>query len=115
MNELFVELIKQVPNAVAVIVMAYLFLKAEKEREERREANAKEIEQSRREHNIFINNMWAISIKQVVESQNAASETIAQTLAEHEKASQERYERMKVTDQLIKAVQELTMAREVKP
>jgi len=106
MNELLVELARQIPSAVAVIGMAFLFLKAEKEREERRVVNAKEMEKERRDHELMINNMWATYIKTLADKQDEAYVAIAEALADHEKASSERYERMGITKDLLKAVKE---------
>jgi hypothetical protein len=106
MSDLLNELARQIPNAVAVIIMAWLFLTFERQREERRIKNAEDLEKERRQHELHINNMWATYIKQLVASQNEAFESIAQTLAEHERASRERYERMGITDALIQAAKE---------
>jgi len=106
MDNLLNELAKQIPNAVAVIVMAYLFLHFQKLNDERRESNAKEQEVERRQHELEINNMWAVYIKQLVENHEESFRVIAKTIADHEKASEERYEKMNITKDLIAAVKE---------
>jgi hypothetical protein len=104
MSEWAIELIRQVPNAAAVILMAYLFLKAEKEREERRVSNAKEMEAERRTHELNINNMWASYIKNIIDHQDDMSSALMKSISDHETASKERYEKMRITQELIDAV-----------
>ena len=104
MDNLGIELIRQVPNAVAVIFMAYLFLKAEDQRETRRTENAKEMEKERRDHELAINNMWANYIKSIIDHQDEMMAVQAKAIAEHERSSQERYEKMRITQELIDAV-----------
>jgi len=106
MNEVLIEMAKQVPGALAVIGTVYLFLKAESERENRRIANAKEMEMERRAHEIEKNNMWSSFIKNLIDSQNNASAVISNALAEHEIASKERYEKMGITNDLLKVAKE---------
>jgi hypothetical protein len=106
MENLLTELAKQIPNAVAVIAMAYLFLYFQKQADERREAAARDKAQEDRAHNLQVNNMWAGYIKQLVENHEESFKSIARTLADHEKASEERYEKMNITNDLIRAVKE---------
>jgi len=114
MNDVLVEMARQIPSAVAVIGMAYLFLKAEKEREERRVVNAKEMEKERRDHELMINNMWATYIKTLVDKQNETYLAIAGALESHEEASKDRYERMGITKELLQAVKQTIITPEEK-
>jgi len=104
MENILTELAKQIPNAVAVIVMAYLFLHFQKQAEERRVNDAKEQSKERRQHEAQINNMWAGYIKQLTENHEETFRAIAKALADHETSSQERYDKMRITQDLIEAV-----------
>jgi len=106
MNEVLIEMAKQVPGALAVIGTVYLFLKAENEREQRRITNAKEMEMERRAHEIEKNEMWSSFIKNLIDSQNNSSTVIANAIAEHEVASRDRYEKMGITNDLLKVAKE---------
>lgn len=97
-------MVKQVPSAAAVIGMAYLFLRAEEKRELRRVEDAKEKEKERRDHELQINNMWASYIKSLIDKQDETYELIAKSLSEHEKSSQERYDRIGITKDLLVAI-----------
>lgn len=111
------ELIKQAPWAAAYILTVYMFLQFisrsedkrmqhEKDLEDKRIAAAKEREKERRDHELIISNMQAQNMKQILEAQEKNNEVIATTLAEHEKASRERYERIGITKDLITAVKD---------
>lgn len=95
-----------VPAAVAVILTVWMFLRAEEKREERRETNAKDKENERRAHELRINEMWVANIKTIVAKTDNTFRMISQALQEHEEASAERYERMGVTQNLIKLAKE---------
>lgn len=102
---------KQAPYIVALIVLVGLFLATEERREKNRVANAKELEDRREAHEREINNMWANSIKMIVESQDKSHQMMMESLKQHELASRERYERMAKTDDLIQAVRERNAGR----
>jgi hypothetical protein len=109
MDPLFSAVIKaleQIPNALAVIVMAYLFIRAEAEREERRIENAKTHEAERRAHELQINNMWATFFKNISDDQAKANNLIIKAIQSHEEAAEERYKKMRITQDLIQAVRE---------
>ena len=91
------KLIEQVPSAAAVIVMALMFLRTLEKLEATRSANAKQLADDRRAHEIEINNTWARFIKQIAEEQNAGLKTLVNQIQQHEERSQRRYERMNVT------------------
>lgn len=100
------ELIKNLPVAAAMIYIVMLFLNAENKRAQQHIENAKIVEQQRKEHDLQISNMWATSFKQLVEQVNIGQQAIANALSEHEQASRERYERMGITDDLLKLAKE---------
>jgi hypothetical protein len=98
--------LEQIPNALAVIVMAYLFIQAEAQRETRRIENAKQHEEERRAHELQINNMWASFFKNISDDQGKANALIIKTMQQHEDAAEERYKKMRITQDLIQAVKE---------
>ena len=55
-SDAWVEMAKQVPAALAVVLVVMLFLKAEDTREVRRIANAKEIGDTQRAHEVQLEN-----------------------------------------------------------
>ena len=114
MEGIFSELIKQAPTAAAIILVAYMFLQAEKQREERRVeadkkseetrvANAKALEQERQAHERDINNMWANFVKRLIDEQAKSFRDVVSEIHRHEDSAQKRYERLKITRDLKKA------------
>jgi hypothetical protein len=105
MDNIFLELIRQIPNAAAVIVTVYLFLQDRQRAEESRVANAKELEAERRTHELQINNMWAQFLKNLSDDNAKNLKEIIEEIHRHEDASRERYDRLKITQQLHQAAQ----------
>ena len=103
-DTIYIELIKQAPYIAALIVLVAIFTWTNDRNEVRRVENAKALEAQREAHERDINNMWANSIKSIVEQQNQTSQVIMAALKEHDKASQERYDRIGITNDLIQAV-----------
>jgi hypothetical protein len=105
-DTIYIELIKQAPYIAALIVLVAIFLWTEDRRESKRVQNATELENRRELHEREINNMWANSIRMIIDQQNQTSQAIMAALKEHDKASQERYERIGITNDLIQAVKD---------
>lgn len=116
-TSVWVKLIEQAPSAAIIVVVVYMFLtylgKLEDKRmahdtdaEKQRTENAKERERERRDHEIQIASLQANAMKQMLEQMDTGMETIAKTLAEHDKASRERYEKIGMTKDLIAAVKD---------
>ena len=105
-NEVWTEMIKQSPLAAALLVMVFLFLRHIKEAEAARTENAKQASEAQRAHEVQMNNMWAINIKQLVEQMTHSHEELARILEQHDKADAERYERMGITKDLISAAKD---------
>ena len=112
MTDALIEAAKQVPAMVVLVAIVWLFLAAEDKRDAQRVANAKQLEQersinaqrleeARQKHESEMNAMWASHIKSLVETQREIYKAIADTLSDHEKASQERYEKMGITKDLL--------------
>lgn len=94
-----------------------LFMWFEAKREDKRIANAAELETRREKHEIEIedkreahdrdiNNMWAGYIKTLIDQQSLTSKALMDTITAHEESSQERYDRLGITQELIDAVKE---------
>lgn len=107
MNEVFLEMAKQVPVGLAMIFIVYMFLTNENKREEQRTALAKDREQERRNYEIQINSMWASNIKAIIDQINTGNDKIVNALVDHEKMSKERYDKMGITGDLLDAAKEL--------
>ena len=117
MDSIFAKLGEQIPYIVALLVLVYMNqlseVKREQQRvenakalEDRREKHEKELEDKRQVHDRDMNNMWASYIKSIIDQQNQAFTALMKTINEHELASQQRYERMGITNDLIEAVKE---------
>lgn len=106
MDETLKELAKNIPVAVAMIFIVWLFLSNDNKREEQRIANAKSMEQERKAHDLQVNAMWATSFKQLVDTVQDGQVQIVAALKEHERASRERYEKMGITKDLFDAAKE---------
>jgi len=104
MSDVWIKFIEQAPWAAAIIFTVYMFLRHLKELDAARSLNAANMAKERREHELQINNMWAVNIKTLIDKHDETTTMIASALAEHEKASEERYNRMSVTKDLIAAV-----------
>lgn len=106
MNDVWIKFIEQAPWAAAIILTVYMFLKYLKEQEAARALNAAAMAKERREHELEINNMWAVNIKTMIEKQDDTFTAIATALAQHERSSQDRYDKIGITKDLIRAVKE---------
>jgi choline-glycine betaine transporter len=116
-DQVLIEIGKQAPWAVVLLVVFFVFLKHMRETETARMAHeekletqriaaAKERETERRAQESNNNNMWANNIKTITERWEQTTKTIAEALAEHERASRERYDKMRVTQDLLDAAKE---------
>lgn len=116
-STIYIELIKQAPYIAALIVLVGIFiwdgnrreegrLRSDKDLEDLRVKNATELEDRREKHEREINNMWANSIKMLIDQQDKAHQVMMSALKEHDKASQERYDRIGITNDLIQAVKD---------
>lgn len=79
-------------------------------REAERVKNAKELRAQDQAHQRELANMQANNIKTMVDTINQSHREITQALAHHENESQERYERMTITQDLIDAIKEKATA-----
>jgi hypothetical protein len=102
MDETLKALAVNVPAAVAVIATVWMFLRAEEKREERREANAKSKDQENKSHELMMGQMWATHIDSLMMKTDETFKLLANALSTHEKASKERYDRMQITQDLVK-------------
>jgi hypothetical protein len=102
----WLEMGKQAPYVALMIVLVVVFLNYIQKGEASRVQNARDLEDKREAHERDINNMWANSIKLIVDQQEKSHQAVMEMLKQHEQASRERYERMAKTDDLIKAIQD---------
>lgn len=107
MNEVYVEMIKQIPLGAAMIAIVWLFQTNENKREEQRINNAKERQAEQRAFDLQVQSMWANNIKGLIDKVDEGQKIIAMALNEHERASRERYEKMGITDDLLQAAKEM--------
>lgn len=113
---------EQAPYLVIILLLVYLFLNYigklddkrmafDKDMEKTRTENAKERERERREHELTLANMQAQNMKQLIDNISQTMKNVADALAEHERASQIRYEKMGITDDLLSAAKEAMKKR----
>jgi len=76
--------------------------------EARRETHEMQMQTRQLEQDRTINQLWASYIQQIVNEIKAGNTAIIQKITEHEEESTERYERMGITKDLLKAASEKT-------
>jgi hypothetical protein len=114
-----VAIISELIKASPYLAFILLFLWVEAKREDRRVLNAKALEDRRETHekemqarqlqqDRDINNLWASYIQQIVDEIKTSNRAIMQRIDEHEKESEDRYERIGITKDLLKAASERT-------
>lgn len=112
MDPLFVEMLKQSPTAAALIIVTYLFLRAQKEQSERhieserqaelaRTNNATALERERQKHEREVNNMWANYLKNLTASVNDGLKALMAEMNANEDRALERYNRLSYTGKSI--------------
>jgi hypothetical protein len=113
MESAFLKLIENAPWAAVMIWVVRMFLQAEKEREVKRTADAKEVgdvqrahdlqmEQVRHGRELEINNLWASTVKNMMTTQDATSQEIANVLADLKTTIVEQYKNLGITQDLYK-------------
>lgn len=102
MDSLWAELARNIPSAAAVIFTVYIMSYFEERREKRREDNAKDKSQEDRAHETKMQEMWRDTFNLMNNKTDETFRLIAEMVDNHEKASVERYERMGVTQDMIK-------------
>lgn len=125
MDNVLIEMAKQVPAALMVGAVVWMFLKAaEKERAERT-ANAKEVsevqrshelqmEQSRRGRELEINNLWASTVKNIMTTQDTSNQTIVAAIKDMHAEMITQYEKMGITKDLYDAAKKVLNSRNAK-
>lgn len=114
---LFTKLAEQVPNLVVFLIIVYMMQKNNEKQdlqrvenarrlEDKREAHEKSLEEKRQAHDLQMNNMWANYIKNLIDQQAQTFKMVADMLKDHEQASQDRYEKMQITKDLLDAARE---------
>jgi len=106
MENLWAELARNIPSAAAVIFTVYIMSYFDEKREVRREANAKEKSKEDREHEIAMQAMWRDSFNLMNNKTDETFKLIAEMVDNHEKASTERYNKIGVTQDLIRLAKE---------
>jgi hypothetical protein len=118
MDNWVIELIRQVPSAAAVIGTVFLFLRHIEKENQHQADRAKEKAVEERAHQIDINSLWANTIKEAMEQTDKTAVTTTQMivdkLGDMNKDIQEKYEKMRITQDLIDAVNGLRKEKEKK-
>ncbi len=111
MNEVLIEMAKQVPAALAVVGVVWLFLRYMENQELKRIANTKEIGDVQRAHEIQMqnvqrgrdlemNNLWASTVKNIMDNQNKSSAEITAAITKMQEEMVMQYEKMGITKDL---------------
>lgn len=101
---MFEEVLK---NSVAPVVIAALFLWFMDRAEKQRIENAKTFSQEQRTHESIVFNLFASAMKQMIGEVVQANKDVAEAIAQHEKASQDRYERNGNTQEILEKINEV--------
>lgn len=94
------------PGAIAVIATVFVMLFFEEKREKRREENAKAKAMEDRAHEIQMQKMWGDNVELIVKKMDETFKLIADNLSDHDKAEEERYKKMHITQDLVKMAEE---------
>jgi len=117
MDTVLLEMIKQVPAAAAVLGTVFLFLKAMREERIDRALNAKDIRDKQMAHDVQLsglsrsrdlemNNLWAVTVKNIIAAQNTSMESIIDAVADLKKTTVEQYVKLGITQDLFKIAKE---------
>jgi hypothetical protein len=117
MDEAVLELVRNLPAAAAVMFTVYIMLYFEERREKRREENAKSKSQEDRDHEVTIAQMLHNNILTITNSHKETAQLILDRtnetfmgikddLEDHERSSKERYDRMQITQDLVRLAKE---------
>jgi hypothetical protein len=118
MNDVLIEMAKQVPSALAVIGTVFLFLRAAKEERAERANNAKEATELQRGHDVQmqqlqrsreleVNNLWATTVKNVVAQQDTSYQAIVSAIKDMHEEMNSQYEKMGITKDLYDAAKKV--------
>jgi len=127
-DSVLLEIAKQIPFAVILFGVIVVFLKYlerqtdknlahEKEMEAMRIAAAKERNADQREFDAETRNLWAVNFKNIVDRQEQMFQMLGERMKEtaniyaaalddHDRKSEERYEKMGITQDLLQAAKE---------
>lgn len=111
------DIARQAPYIAALLIIVAAFLgymrsEADKNREHDKQLeltrveNAKQREAERRVHESAISNMYANAFKSLVDQINDNNKAIVDALKQHELNDQERYDKMKITQDLLNTARE---------
>ena len=117
MDNTIFEMAKQVAAAMAVVGTVYLFLRSMREERIDRALNAKDIREKQMAHDVQLsqltrsrelemNNLWAVTVKNMLAAQNVAMESIVDAVADLKKTTVEQYVKLGITQDLLKTAKE---------
>jgi hypothetical protein len=112
MEQAIIEMIKNAPWAAALILIVKMFLQAEKDREVKRTADAKEAGDVQRAHELQmanaqrgreleINNLWASTVKNMMSDQSKNNQEFVTVLKDFKDTILEQYKKMGITQDLL--------------
>jgi hypothetical protein len=96
-----------IQNSVAPVIITAIFLWFMDRAEKQRAENAKALELERRNHESIVFNLFASTMKQMIVEVTDSNERIVDSIDKHEEASQERYDRNKNTQEILKKIKEI--------
>lgn len=102
MDAILSEMTRQLPSAVAIIAVVWLFIKNDERKDKAREENARQMSAERREQERANNQMWTNLVTSITAKQDETFKLISDALADHEINSAERYKRIGATQELLK-------------
>lgn len=103
MGEVWIEALKQAPSAAVIILTVYIMMVFQDKQDVRRIEAAKEKSALDREHNYALEQMQQNNIKMLVIGFEDAIKMIGDKMDKHDEATKQRYEKLGITQDLIKA------------
>ena len=117
MDNTIFEMAKQIAAAMAVVGTVYLFLRSMREERIDRAINAKDMREKQMAHDVQLsqltrsrelemNNLWAVTVKNMLAAQNVAMESIVDAVADLKKTTVEQYVKLGITQELLRTAKE---------
>lgn len=91
-----------IQNSVAPVIIVAVFLWYMDRAEKQRAENAKQLNQEQRQHETTVFNLFASTMKQMINEITASNEKVIDAVNDHEAASNERYKRQGNTQDINK-------------
>lgn len=103
MDQAFQKLVEQAPWAAAMLGLTWMLLGAAAKERAERIANAKESSDRQRSHELEINNLWANTVKNMIDRQDVSIRAVIDAIKVMHDDLNEQYKNMGITKDLYEA------------